>query len=534
MTDTDSTQAGSGSTQARAYNLVLTEPSSSARVRALIQEFAHINRDTAEEWMANPPVAILENRPLQEVVDLRTRLMRLGVTVHIEESSGIIPVPGDQIDAVEESPVLSEPAEPATEAILEPQSEPPSEGDQPDIDNLLPTLSASAKAGRLSSSRIWTCLISAIVVGAALVLFTLWILNSMKPNSMTVDRSSSHQPSESVRQNSPASLKAQSDRTYQPSAIARDVNNAIRKHDGATAAKVLQDYDRLLQVENYAKALDRDRQLATRATPSPEDASRASKDSASVEADQSSRGGILDIDPSVISVLRDLKSRVTLSKTPEVNWEITGTRLTGWTDLPERTSVVVYVRTAGYSKQFRKQVAHSRITLPPFPEFPAGVLRIETTLESFGDQPRSIQRAIDLQTIPQLENMTVRTELDVPEKITPLGYNSLGWASHRIEKHLQNQGVAASASGLGVSTAPMDSLLLIKGQSQDVFAFVKSSILAAGLITMSIDDPPIWVLIEVNNERYWIESYLCRQAIRDYADNDPAVDNYLVNSLITM
>jgi len=525
MSDSDSSLSGSNGVRAKSYNLMLQEPSSSPRVRNLIQEFAHVDRGTAEEMMRHPPVAILEGRPLQEVVDLRTRLMRLGVNVRIESSVTQVSAEEDLIEVVDEP--AGTPAEAAPVPTL---------GDLPESPILADIPVAPKKSLPLFSSRFWSYLLSLGAVAVILTLIALWMLNSMRRSQTSSDRVAFSRKKVTTVVETGKSPQPRLSRPAPRIDLSRDINQAVRNHDGARAAQILQDCDRLTQVDQLTKALG---SLATTVPKSDE----MSKDEPSAHetkpgagsASLSASSDFASIDPAVVSVLRALKDRRSLSQDLDVHWEITGTRLTGWVDLPANTGIEVEVTAPGKSwRNFPTRVSNGRITIPPFSELTAGTIKITTNIGEFRYQPASIQRLFDLDRIPLDFSSGVSAEIKVTDAPDPRAQENLGWAIGQVESQMEINGQVAKATALPIGIVPNDSLLLIRGQSQDVYSFVRSAILAAGLITQSISDPPVWILIEVNNERYWIESYRCRQAIRNYAGLEPALEDYIVNNLITL
>jgi len=525
MSSLDSSSSGTDGVRARMYNLVLQEPSSSPRVRNLIQEYAHVDRATAEEMMKHPPVAILERSPLQEVVDLRTRLMRLGVNVRIEDSA-----PRELLEeaAVE---IVDEPAEGFEEAVADATvtvlSEPPIPPDIP-----VP----SKKSPIFLGGRFWSYLISLCVVALILGLIAIWMLNSIRRTETVGEPRAFPRKAVSTATEAGGSRQPALPRATPRADRSRDINQAVRNHDGAKAAQILHDCDRATQVDKLARVLGN----VASVVPEPQEASGGvpsvqGTETGGSKGNQSAPSDLATIDPAVVSALRALKDRRSLSQDLDVHWEITGTRLTGWVDLPENTGIEVEVTAPGKSwRNFPTRVSNGRITIPPFSELTAGTIKITTNIGSFGDQPASIQRLFDLDRIRLNFSAGVSAEIKVTDAPDPRAQENLGWATRQVESQMEINGQTAKATALPIGIVPNDSLLLIRGQSQDVYSFVKSAILAAGLITQSISDPPVWILIEVNNERYWIESYLCRQAIRNYAGLEPALEDYIVNNLITM
>ena len=497
---------------ARTYQLVLTEPSSNPRARAIIQEYAGVDRIQAEELMQHPPSTILENRPLQEVVELRTRLMRFGVAARIEafnSESAAVDAPPDSEDI---TPTAIDQGEPVIDSETQPEASFP----------LRPPAPASPPGlGLFSGSRVWTCLASIIIVGILLSVFTIWMLHSMRKSESVAQKSKTHitAPQGDTKLQAVAS---------KPVETPENIADIINTEDGAKASLILNQYKNLNSVKAIAAVINAGERLsADRETTSH----TAEQDQATEDTEIET---IQDLNPATIAALSALKAKHHLENDPAVHWEITGTRITGRTNLPESTALTVQVRMTGQqTRDYYRQVNHGKIILPLFDEIPMGTALFDVRLAPYNEQPPAVQSIIRLLTKPIPQDLSIRVQLDMEQHVRSAHVKTTKEALRQVTGQMNSEGFDA-VTNQPANSMYRDSLIVIRGSSEDPFLFVKSAVLASGMITRTINDPPEWILIVANNENYWIESYQCREAIRNFQEFDPALDDFILNNLITI
>jgi hypothetical protein len=491
-----------GGNRSRTYNLVLIEPSSSARVRSVILEHTEVNGEQVDLWMQEPPSVILERRSLNEVVELRSRLMRLGVTARIEEASNVVEPPESQLET--EQPQISDTKEEEIkeEKILADLTAIANKTLQ--YQSKVP--SSSIGSGLFSGSRLWTCLISLVVMILVLSVLGIWMLGRLKDN---LDKTKPANITSSVVDGKQqlSMIQHRPTPSQQQKEMMADAKNALQNKDGAKATEVLAQYRQIQTAQVIAKAL------------------KTSNDFQSN----------FDIESPALSMISDLEELSVInsfSLGSTVDWEITGTRISGKTNLPESTAVTVTVRIPSRSSNdFRTMVVNAKIGIPLFQDIPVGTVIIIVQMMPVSDQPISVQTVLTHIPEFQTSQVMIRNQLDVEKERQLSKIPTEKVSLKQIANRIKIQGFKANAVQSKLNSFPR-STIIIQGESQDPYLFLKSAVLAAGQITSTINDPAEWIIIKVNGKYYWIDSFRCREAIRKFQIHDSALDDFIVSHLI--
>lgn len=507
----------------RTYDLILEEKSTNPKVRGAIQEHAGVDRATAEDWMQHPPSVILKAHPLQDVVELRSLLMRLGASVRITE----VHTKGYSADNGLE--VLSDDDYQVIETI-------PTVDDQDEVDQSLdqyfpkrekiPT--SKVASGSLFSNRLWTCLVSVVVVAIVLSALTVGMFQCMKKEDNTVQKAGGDVYSPSGVGSRPIKLPTLTGFSERLGELTRRANAAVVDLDGAEASRILDDRDNLYEVKELTDALEQtgkpepksgERIRDESAEPSGEDAQKVSEDAAE------------KMSPAVLASLQQLRDRHRLESGLSAGCEVTGTVVSAQTNLPESTRVDVEVRIPGQEMmKYQPQVIKGIIHLPAFDYLPVGTLVIQIQLVPIKVQPHSVQLRFLTSPGFQPEKWGLKLQITLEEERTISEIPTLEASMLQFAELMANNGLDAEAS-IPKIDADVQPPLVIEGESDDPFLFLNSAVQASGLITETVNDPAPWVLIRVNQVEYWIESYHCREAVRNYVSSDPRLSEYVLNHI---
>jgi hypothetical protein len=498
----------------RTYIVTLEESSSSNRVRNFIQEHTGVSRQHAEDVMQNPPSVIAEHLSLQEAVALRNQLMRLGATVRVQEV------------APESTNGGSEPEPEDVQSVSDNQAQ-TSQSTPKDLNQYFhaksTTPNSAPKLGVALGGRLWTCLISVVVVAVVLALITIWMLDYVGSKTPVADRASGRFTAEVRKRSALDQTQQSSDWTAHWHGLRDRAQHAIDNANGAEASKVLAEQRELQALAAMTEALG-----TSEAMP----AEVASVDDEGISRHQQDQEkAIPELSPSILDELQQLSGKHHLENDPAVGWEITGTNLTGRTNLPESTNVDVQVRIPGAeTATFHRTVSQEKIVIAGFHEFPVGTILVEMQVRNPGEQPTTVRNIMMSASVSLPDDLFFRAHIDIEEEIQASRLPTLHASLNALSRQLASDGYESFATQMQTD-AQGNSFLRIQGESRDTYLFLKNSVLAAGNITQSISDPPDWILIEVNGERYWIESVFCRKAVRDFSRVDPGLDDFILNNL---
>jgi hypothetical protein len=523
MNDNHSHTPDTEESQSRKYDLILEEESSNPKVRGAIQEHAGVDRAKAEEWMRNTPSVILKDHPLQDVVELRSLLMRLGASVRIEEvylgRTETVAMAESEYEVLETTPTV------------EHQEEVDQSLDKwfPERKNI-PTTKVSS--GSLYGSRLWTCLVSVVIIAIVLSALVVGMFQCMETEDEELDKAGRDEFSRPGMDYQPVQLPTLAGLSARLNELTYRANAAVENLDGAEASRLLDDHDKLHDLKELSDALDQRRDADSEKETQPRTKTiEQSGEDAPAASEGLSGEAAARVFPATIAALKQLKDRHQLESGLTADWEATGTALSAHTNLPESARVDVEVGVPGQKViQEQSVVARGIINLPAVEYLPAGTLVIQIQLTPLEDQPKSVQLSFLGSPEFEPEKWGLKVQLTLEEERALSEVPTLEASIVQIAGLMANGGVDADVSmpDINVNTR---SPLVIEGESQDPFLFLKSAVQASGSITQTVNDPAPWVLIRVNQVEYWIQSYHCREAVRNYTSSDPQLDDYVLNHI---
>ncbi len=523
MSDQSSPTDDFQDSQSRTYDLILEEESSNPKVRGAIQERAGVDRETAERWMQNPPSVILKRCPLQDVVDLRSLLMRLGASARIEE---VYSAKTDTAETVESEYQVIE-----TIPLVDNQAV----ADQP-LDELFPKQrkipTTKVSSGSLFGSRLWTCLVSVVIIALVLSAITMGMFKCMKSEENAQERNGSDASSLPGMGRQPVQLPSLAGISARLDELAHQATAAVENLDGAEASRILDDHDKLYDLKDLTDALDHIRGTdSDEEKPSQTETAEQSGEDVPTAPGELPGEATAQISPATIAALQQLHNRHQLENGLSADWEVTGTALSAQTNLPESTQVNVEIRIPGQGViRHKPNVVRGVINLPAVDYFPVGTLVIQIQLIPLENQPKMVQLSFLGSSEFQSEKWVLKVQITLEEERSVSEVPSLDASLQQITGFMENDGLEADVSVPDIDV-DIPSPLVIEGESKDSFLFLKSAVQASGLITQSVNDPTPWVLIRVNQVEYWIESYHCREAVRNFSRADSELDDYVLNHI---
>ncbi len=509
--------------QSRAYNLILEEESSNSKVRGAIQDRAGVDREMAEKWMQNSPSVILKHRPLQDVVELRSLLMRLGASVRIEE---VYPTGAETAVLVENDYQVIE-----TTPAVDNQDD----VDQP-LDEWLPEQkkipTTKVWSGSLFGSRFWTCLVSVVIIALVLSAITVGMFKCMKSEEDAQERTSSDVLSRLRIGRQPIQLPSLAGISARLDELAHQANVAVENLAGEEESRILDDHDKLQDLKDLTDALDHIRGAdSDREKPHQmEPAERGGEDVPTASGEMPGEANT-KVSPATIAALQQLDDQRQLENGLTADWEVTGTALSAQTNLPESTQVDVEIRVPEQGTvKHQHNVIQGVINLPAVDYLPIGTIVIQIKLIPLENQPKSVQSSFLGSPEFQPQKWILRAQITLEEERSVSEIPTLDAGLQQISELMENDGLEVSVSVPDIDV-DVPSPLVIEGESKDPFLFLKSAVQASGLITQTVNDPAPWVLIRVNQVEYWIESYHCREAVRKYTTSDPELNDYVLNHI---
>ncbi len=523
MTDQHPHTEHSEDSQSRTYDLILEEETSNPKVRGAIQDRAGVDLETAERWMQNPPSIIMKSCPLQDVVELRSLLMRLGTSVRIEEvhpagAETAVPVE-NEYQVIETTPAVDNQAD----------------ADQP-LDEWLPEQkkipTTIVSSGSLFGSRLWTCLVSVVIVALVLSAITVGIFQCMKSEEDEQEKTVSDLFSRSGMGRQPVQLPSLAGISARLDELAHQANAAVENLDGAEASQILDDHNKLYDLKDLTDALDHIRGTDSdrEKPPHMESAEQGGEDVPTASGELPEEVPV-KISPATIAALQQLHDQHQLENGLTADWEVTGTALSAQTNLPESTWVDVEIRVPGQGVvKHQPNVIQGVISLPAVDYLPVGTIVIQIQLIPLENQLKSVQLSFLGSSEFQPEKWGLRVQITLEEERSVSEVPTLDAGLQQIAGLMENDGLEADVSIPDIDV-DVTSPLVIEGESQDPFLFLKSAVQASGLITQEVNDPAPWVLIRVNQVEYWIESYHCREAVRKYTPSDPELNDYVLNHI---
>jgi hypothetical protein len=387
-------------------------------------------------------------------------------------------------------------------------------------------------SGSLFNNRIWTCLVSVVIVAIALSAITVGMFKCIEKEDEALEKAGIDDFSTSTRGYKPLKLPTLTGFSERLDELAHQANDAIEELDGLEASRILDDHDNLYEVKELTDALDQIRKPDTGTEkPIKEKPEEQDREDASTEPMELSEDATSEIFPATIAALKQLRDYNRLESGLSADLEITGTVLSLHTNLPESTKVDVEVRIPGQRMtRYQPLAIKGIIRLPAFDYLPVGTFVIHAQILPLIDQPRSVQFCFVSSQEFQPEYWGFQLQITLEQTRSATETPTLEASVPQITGLMANDGLNANASipdiGLDVR-AP----LVIEGESKDPFLFLKSAVQASGSITQAVNDPAPWVLIRVNKIEYWIESYYCREAVRNYASSDQELSEYVLNHI---
>lgn len=250
--------------------------------------------------------------------------------------------------------------------------------------------------------------------------------------------------------------------------------------------------------------------------------------------------------PTVQNLMRELsqaEARFGLKDGVAFVPELTGARVRIHSNLPDSAMVGAELTLPGGGEpmSFNLPALLNAIEIPDIGGLPSGEIVIKIVLLPLNVQPASVLEVIgsggELLSGKYVQDdggVVFKGSLNNPAARSR-GEVSWEGAKSSFQNIASGQGLANfRVSDSGMNTYGEMSFITISANGVDTGEFIYRSCLSAGYLTRDMDQPPRYLRLIVNGMNYFITTYKCRKLLRDYAVDETAGFDYVINNLIVL
>ncbi|NQS99045.1 MAG: hypothetical protein HQ591_11370 [candidate division Zixibacteria bacterium] len=223
--------------------------------------------------------------------------------------------------------------------------------------------------------------------------------------------------------------------------------------------------------------------------------------------------------------------------------EITGANIRIPTNLPDGTLMGVEIDLPGGDKPLKYilPVNLNMIEVPQESGLPSGVIIVKIYLMPLREQPDEALGIIGkkgeslagpfykgkgkVELSAQLNNRIARWRGEISEEE----------AEEELKLIASGEGLGSfDVSGIADFSKDEKPFITIAASGVEEEDFLIKACRSTGILTQDMDNPPQYLRLLVNGHQYFIPTFICRRALREYGGDDAAGFEYLANNLLSL